>query len=195
MRNAFLLVIFICLFLVGCKENKKPQTNNTEVEDEIAVEVNKGNNTPLTVQLINQDGMTIGEAVLVEDKRGVIISTEATDLPPGLHGYHIHEHGLCETPDFETAGGHFNPDDKEHGFDHENGPHAGDLPNLNVEDDGTVKDQYINNRVTLVEGEDHSLRGTDGTTLIIHSDPDDYISQPAGDAGDRIACGVISKPH
>lgn len=195
MKKSSLLFIFVCLFLLGCKEANEPKVRSNEIEDDIAIEVSKKNKTPLVVQLINQDGDIIGEAILEETKEGVLISTEAKNLPPGLHGYHIHEQGRCEPPTFEAAGGHFNPNEKDHGFDHENGPHAGDLPNLNIDSSGTVKSEYLNDRVTLEKEKEHSLLGENGSTLIIHSDPDDYISQPAGNAGERIACGIISEPQ
>lgn len=193
MRLIFLVSIATLLFLQGCDENKKPQTNKNDLAEEEVIEVNKKSAHDVIVQLINSENKKVGEAILEEGKEGVTISLKGENLPPGLHGYHIHEKGFCEGPTFETAGGHFNPDDKQHGFDHENGPHAGDLPNLNVNADGKVKNTNVNDRVTLKENERHSLQGENGTSLIIHAHPDDYISQPAGDAGERIACGIISE--
>lgn len=193
MRLIYFVSIVAFLFLQGCDENKKPQTHINDLAEEEVIEVNKESDHYVTVQLINNDNKKVGEAILEEGIEGVTISLKGENLPPGLHGYHIHEKGLCEGPTFETAGGHFNPDDKQHGFDHENGPHAGDLPNLNVGADGKVKNKYVNDRVTLRENKPHSLKGENGTSLIIHARPDDYISQPAGDAGERIACGVISE--
>lgn len=195
MRLLLLSITFACLFLQGCQDDKQPQVNMEDIEDELSVEVSQEDSSYLTVELKNSDGIQVGEAVLSESDQGVKITTEAENITPGLHGYHIHEYGVCEGPTFETAGGHFNPDDKKHGFDHEDGPHAGDLPNLTIQDDGTVKDEYVNDRVTLKKGVENSLRGTHGSTLIIHAEADDYISQPAGDAGDRVVCGVISKPQ
>lgn len=195
MRNIFILVVSFSFFLYGCKENKKPEVEMNHIDDKEAIEVDKVNSDNDTVELINRKGEKIGEATFVEKDNGVMITVEARNLQLGLHGIHIHEKGLCEPPDFETAGAHFNPDDKAHGFNHQNGPHAGDLPNLNVTEDGTVIFEYLNERVTLVENKAHSLRDSNGSSLIIHAKKDDYITQPAGDAGERIACGVISKPH
>lgn len=192
MRHICLLIMVTLLFLQACEENKKPKSYSGKADDEVAIEVDQKNESYLSVELIDKKGKKIGKAVLDEDDWGVIISIEAENLSPGSHGFHIHEYGLCETPTFETAGGHFNPNEKSHGFEHENGPHAGDLPNLIVGDNGTVKSKYINDRVTLQHGKAHSLRGSNGSSLIIHSDKDDNISQPAGNAGERIACGVIS---
>src|SRR5690606_30992804 len=99
----------------------------------------KGAGEPLEVELIDQEGIQVGTALLTEEADGVHIKVDAHHLPEGLHGFHIHEKGICETHDFESAGGHFNPDKKNHGFDDQNGPHAGDMVNLEVHADGTVE--------------------------------------------------------
>ncbi|HLR08509.1 MAG TPA: superoxide dismutase family protein [Bacillota bacterium] len=143
------------------------------------------------VALHNTEGDEVGRAVLMQQTEGVRIDFEGWDLPPGEHGFHIHEKGVCDPPDFESAGEHFNPTNAKHGFDHPKGPHAGDLPNLKVEKDGTAKATYVAEMVTLEKDKKNSLIGDDGTSLVIHADADDYKSQPAGDAGDRIACGAI----
>lgn len=145
------------------------------------------------VELVNTAGEKVGIAQLtpVVDGEGVNINLEAWDLSPGIHGFHIHEKGVCEEPDFETAGGHFNPENREHGFDNPEGPHAGDLPNIEVDEDGKVEDDIVTELVTLQKGQENSIIREGGTSLMIHADPDDYVSQPAGDAGDRVACGVI----
>lgn len=145
------------------------------------------------VKLMNTEGVEVGKAVLTQLDEGVEIELEAWDLPPGVHGYHIHEKGICEPPTFESAGAHFNPTEAKHGFDHPEGPHAGDLPNIEVNEEGRVHDKYVNLLVTLHPDEAHSLLRDGGTSLMIHAKPDDYKSQPAGDAGERIACGVISQ--
>ncbi|MDY0404436.1 superoxide dismutase family protein [Virgibacillus sp. 179-BFC.A HS] len=119
------------------------------------------------------------------------MTVDATNLPPGLHGFHVHEKGLCEGPSFQSAGGHFNPTSAKHGFDHVDGPHDGDIPNLEVKADGTAHATFINDKLTLEKGKENSLLKEDGTAFIVHAKPDDYYSQPAGDAGERIACGEI----
>lgn len=144
-------------------------------------------------ELTNGEGQTVGTAELEQTDAGVLIRLEASELEPGTHGFHIHETGKCEAPNFESAGGHFNPEDASHGVDHEKGPHAGDLPNLEVGEDGAAQTEVTADQVTLKQGEQNSLLSEAGTALVIHAKVDDNTSQPAGDAGDRIACGVISE--
>jgi Cu-Zn family superoxide dismutase len=120
----------------------------------------------------------------------VVLRLRAWDLPPGIHGFHIHESGVCESPAFETAGGHFNPFGKKHGLKNPDGPHAGDLPNLLVLPDGTVELTITVPGVTLRPGRNSLLR-PEGASLVIHADPDDGKSDPAGNSGPRIACGII----
>jgi superoxide dismutase, Cu-Zn family len=142
--------------------------------------------------LINSEGKEIGNAALFEVAQGVRILIEATDLPPGVHAFHIHETGQCEPPDFESAGGHYNPAAKQHGWDNPAGHHAGDFPNVHVGDDGTLAGEYFTSAVTLGDGET-TLFDDDGSAIVLHADADDYQTDPAGDAGARIACGVIAR--
>lgn len=143
-----------------------------------------------TANLQNQQGEDVGTVELHQTPTGVHIIARLTNMPPGEHGFHIHETGVCEG-DFTSAGGHYNPDGSEHGFLVEGGPHAGDLPNIHVPETGELTVEYFNDRVSLEEGAEGALLGEDGTAIVIHANPDDYQSQPAGDAGPRIACGVI----
>ncbi|MFK2824766.1 superoxide dismutase family protein [Bacillus sp. B190/17] len=176
----------------GAVTQETDTTTMEERADEIGGE--KASTTDsLTIDLNNSDGKKIGTAKLEQADTGVLIKVEASDLPPGAHGFHIHETGKCDGPAFESAGGHFNPTGASHGMDHEKGSHAGDLPNLEVGEDGTVKTEVTAEHVTLVSGEENSLLDEDGSALVIHAKPDDGKSQPAGDAGDRIACGVIAR--
>ncbi|KMM39292.1 superoxide dismutase family protein [Guptibacillus hwajinpoensis] len=147
----------------------------------------------ISVKMMNQDGEEIGTAELMQQDSGTMIQLDASNLPEGTHGFHIHETGSCEAPDFKSAGGHFNPADASHGTMSEDGPHAGDLENLEVSADGTVQKEIMNEKVTLEKGKDNSLLKESGTALVIHASEDDNTSQPSGDAGDRIACGVIAE--
>jgi Cu-Zn family superoxide dismutase len=139
----------------------------------------------------NIDGKIVGEAMLEQKGADVRITATLTGLPAGTHAFHIHEVGKCEPP-FESAGGHFNPTGKHHGKDNPQGPHAGDLPNLEVPANGVVKVETIARDVSLGAGKS-GLLDADGAALVVHQDADDYRSDPAGNAGKRIACGVIHR--
>ena len=141
--------------------------------------------------LRNAAGAEVGTAMLMQDGDGVRIEYRLTSLEPGERAFHLHESGSCEAPTFESAGGHFNPTGRSHGLEHPQGPHAGDMPNLEVGDDGTVEGSVTNDRVTLLANQPNSVFDSDGTALVIHAGADDQQSQPSGDAGDRVACGVI----
>lgn len=143
-------------------------------------------------ELVDTDGKVIGNVALTEVGQGVRVFAQAEGVPPGAHAFHIHETGTCETPDFESAGGHFNPTGAEHGWDNPNGPHAGDFPNVHVQDDGVLAVEYFTDKVTLEEDET-SVFDDDGSAIVMHEGADDYQTDPAGDAGARIACGVIEK--
>jgi Cu-Zn family superoxide dismutase len=140
--------------------------------------------------LVNAEGKSIGTATLVPMDGGVHITANLSNLPPGTHALHIHAAGKCEAPGFTTAGPHFNPENKQHGTENPMGAHAGDLPSFDVAKDGTARLSVMASHVTLGAGED-SLFHPGGTALVIHDKADDNKTDPAGNAGTRIACGVI----
>lgn len=202
MKRLFFLPVSlgIMLTLAGCgsSEEKESTEDNKvveETEETSSQPTTESENAveKITVDLKNTDGDEVGKVNLEETDGGVRILLDAANLPKGAHGIHIHETGACEKPDFESAGGHFNPTKASHGTEHEKGAHAGDLPNIEVAEDGTIKEELLAKGVTLKMDQENTLFDSDGSALVIHEKADDYKSQPSGDAGDRIACGEIGK--
>ncbi|WP_445661446.1 superoxide dismutase family protein [Bacillus sp. FSL K6-3431] len=183
----FVIVAMFTLIVGACATDKDatPQQNKDE-----AVPVSSS--TPLDIDIINTKDAKVGKATLTETKEGVKIGLKIEGMEPGTKAIHIHETAKCDPPDFKSAGEHFNPGHKEHGFDNPKGFHSGDLPNIEVSDNGTVNVEIIATNVTLGQGE-NSLLDEDGSALVIHENADDYKTDPAGNSGDRIACGAITK--
>src|SRR6266540_5835398 len=138
----------------------------------------------------DSDGRLVGAVSFQRVQDGVEIRARFQGLPPGEHGYHVHAVGKCDPPEFVTAEGHFNPTMHEHGLQNPRGPHVGDLPNLVIGEDGTASVTAVARFATLAPGE-ASLFDADGSALVIHADPDDEVTDPAGNTGGRIACGVL----
>lgn len=142
--------------------------------------------------LTDAKGQTVGTVTLQETGDGVRLTASVTGLPPGTHGIHFHAKGQCQAPKFESAGDHFNPAGREHGLQNPRGPHAGDLPNLEVRSDGTGRLDHVTRGITLKPGA-ASVLDADGTAVVVHAKPDDQVGNPSGNSGDRIACGVVTK--
>jgi len=146
-------------------------------------------------EVVGLDGKVLGTVSLQDTPTGVLVATDLKGLPPGEHGFHVHEKGACDpATKFASAGGHFAGGHVIHGLMMEGGPHGGDMPNQHVGPDGVLETQILNTGVTLASGLT-SLDDADGSALVIHAAADDYTSQPSGNAGARIACAVIYPPE
>ncbi len=173
-KSIFYFFLLCCLCLVtGCASHKTHNRIDAEAT------------------LVNGAGLKIGTIQLSNVAGGVKIKAHVSQLSPGLHGFHIHEKGVCEGPAFKSAGGHFNPMGHEHGTHNPRGFHMGDLPNLEINAQGEGNLTFLIKSASLKNGGGQSLLKEGGTAFIIHKNPDDYVSSPSGNAGSRIGCGVI----
>jgi Cu-Zn family superoxide dismutase len=152
----------------------------------------RGSASTATAELRNSRGETVGTAILTDVTGGVRVVVEVKGLTPGEHGVHVHEVGMCDPPGFTGAGGHFNPEGKQHGLQNPAGPHAGDLPNMTVTAAGTGRLETTTNRISLGAGPTSIFDG-DGSALVVHAAPDDLRSDPTGNSGGRVACGILVK--
>jgi Cu-Zn family superoxide dismutase len=144
-----------------------------------------------TAELKDKDGKAVGVAMFRESSGGVTVDVNVKGLTPGLHAVHVHAVGRCDAPAFTSAGGHFNPAQKKHGYKSPEGAHAGDLPNMLVAKDGTGRFEAFTDGMTLKPGAT-SVFDKDGSALVIHAGVDDNVTDPTGNAGDRAACGIIT---
>ena len=139
-----------------------------------------------SAEMMNANGESVGSVMLRSTPQGTLLHAMLENLPAGAHAFHVHAVGVCEPP-FTSAGGHFNPGEAKHGIDNAEGMHAGDMPNIHVPDSGVLEIEVLNTLLKL----DATLFDADGAAIVIHDGPDDYVTDPAGAAGPRIACGVI----
>ena len=173
------LVSAIATSTLACGGNPSPETQPAQSKS-------------ITVALGDAKGGSVGTALLSPTTGGVKIALAVTGLSPGEHAIHVHGTAQCDAPAFTSAGGHFNPEQKQHGLNNPQGPHAGDMPNFTVDASGRSSATVVAPGVTLDDGP-HSVFTGGGTALVIHEKADDMKSDPAGNAGARIACGVIRK--
>lgn len=176
-------------------ENNEEEATDGDTSD-IESDDNDATEEEITVTLNDIDGEEVAEATLTTVDDGVQVNLVGDGFAEeGKKAFHVHEKGVCEVGDFESAGGHYNPEDKNHGKEDPDGQHAGDFDNIEVDADGKVDVEFVTDQISLDENAANTVFTEEGTSLVIHAGEDDYKSQPAGDAGDRIACGVIAEPQ
>lgn len=148
----------------------------------------QGSDEGVRASLLAADGSARGSVRVSAAPRGLMVSVSAEGLPAGVHGIHIHGVGRCDGPDFTSAGPHWNPSNRKHGRDNPEGAHHGDLPNIDVGADGRGSLQFDVPSASLGE-----LLDADGAAIVVHANADDYKTDPSGNSGGRIACGVITR--
>ncbi len=189
MRISQLTAAPIALALAACGAPEEP-ADEVVVDDQMAAGTAMQEEVPptLAADLMTADGEPAGTVFVRPEGDGLLLSVAVTNIPPGVHGVHVHETGSCE-PDFSAAGGHWNPTDQSHGLEDPQGQHAGDMPNLEVSEDGTGSLEYTLGGGATFEG----LMDAGGSAFIVHAGRDDQVTDPSGDSGDRVACGVFQE--
>jgi Cu-Zn family superoxide dismutase len=189
LRLPFAAAVSVAALISACQKPQEPAAENA-TESPAVVEPAAA---PQTIALNGPDGRPVGTVTLSEDANGVTIKVDASAIPAGTHGVHLHEKGTCEGPKFESAGAHWNPMTKQHGRDNPMGAHLGDLANFEIGEGGTATTSFLVGGVTI-GGTGNALADADGTSLVVHAKADDYKTDPSGNSGDRIACAVLAPP-
>jgi superoxide dismutase, Cu-Zn family len=202
MRAAPLFTLLLAAAAAACGRTEPGETATNPVVDS-AIAALTGDEVRDTVlqpgdtayfrvaRIIDRQGRELGTLRLVDHPGTIAVTGQLSGLPPGARGFHIHEHGVCDPPGFEGAGDHWAPQGREHGLRNPRGPHMGDLPNLVVRESGIAEVNH-NNLAGHLRGDGDPMSAL-GRTLVIHAEEDDQVTDPSGNSGDRIACGVITR--
>lgn len=173
--------------VIGCGPKETPATDSTVAVDSAMPGMNMAGGA--TAAVMDASGRELGSLMLSDGTGGITVSGTLRGLTPGDHGIHIHTMGMCDAPAFTTAGGHWNPTSKMHGTENPQGPHLGDMMNITVGADSSVNVQLTSPGGSLHGTE--MLMDTDGAAVVVHAAADDYKTDPSGNSGDRVACGVV----
>jgi superoxide dismutase, Cu-Zn family len=189
--RALLTTAVLCLAGPALAQGKAPAAKEKAAakKDEKAAEKTDAaaGGASVMANVMDAKGASLGQVTLTEAPHGILVTGSLANVPPGEHAIHIHETGKCEAPTgFKSAGGHLNPDKKKHGILTAEGQHEGDLPNLYVGANGMVQFDFFAHGLKLKD-----LQDADGSAVVVHATADDYKTDPAGNAGDRIACGIV----
>ena len=185
MRNTALLIAALLVAACGGPRGRGPSPGSSATTGTSSV------GSTARAEVRDTEGRSLGTVTLTQTPHGVLVVGDLSNLAPGTHALHFHETGRCDSP-FTSAGGHYNPTQRVHGFKSAGGHHAGDLPNFAAGANGAAHIDIVSDDVSLGSGPG-TLFDVDGTALVVHSGPDDYATDPAGGAGNRIACGIVAR--